>query len=74
MTESRRLSVVPGRRLTGAWPPSATGRGWGPPETSYRKAMTQDTVGGYGVERSETEPPVSLLSCTAEEMPNRGRS
>ena len=29
----------------------------GPPETSYRGAMTQDMVGGAGVERCGTESP-----------------
>ena len=65
------MVAVLGRRLPGAWPPSATGRGRGPPETSYCEAMTQDTVGGYGVERSGTEPPGSLLSGTAEEIPDQ---
>ena len=46
------LFVQDGDSHTGAWPPSAMGRGRGPPETSYpRQRMTQDTVGGYG--RSE---------------------
>jgi len=30
------------------WPPPATGRGRGPTETSYRAAMTQETLGGAG--------------------------
>ena len=60
-----------GRRLPGAWPPSATGRGRGPPETSSCAARTQETVGGYGVERSGTEPPGSLLSGTAMEIPDQ---
>ena len=29
-----------------AWPPSATGRGRGPQDASYRAAMTQQIVGG----------------------------
>ena len=33
--------------------------------------MTQETVGGYGVERSGTEPPGSLLSGTAMEIPDQ---
>ena len=65
------MVAVLGRRLPGAWPPSATGRGRGPPETSYCEAMTQDTVGGYGVERSGTEPPGSRLPGTAVEIPDQ---
>ena len=43
------MAAVMERRFPGAWPPSATGRGRGPPETSSRVARTQETVGGYGV-------------------------
>ena len=37
----------------------------------FAQQMTQDTVGGYGVERSGTEPPGSLLSGTAMEIPDQ---
>ena len=68
---NRGFVAVLGRRLPGAWPPSATGRGRGPPETSSCVARTQETAGGDGVKRSETEPPGSLLSGTAEEIPGQ---
>ena len=58
---SSSTAAVLGRRCPGACPPSATGRGRGPPETSSRAAGTQETVGGYGVERSGTEPPGYLV-------------
>ena len=31
----------------------------------FAQQMTQDTVGGYGVERSGTEPPGDLLPAAA---------
>ena len=34
-------------------PPPDSGRGRGPSDTSYRKAMTQETMGGAGVEGAE---------------------
>ena len=49
--------------VTEAWPPSAKGRGMGPAGyKSSAKQMTKETVGGYGVERSETEPSVTTNS------------
>ena len=34
-------------------PPPDSGRGRGPSDTSYREAMTQETMGGAGVEGAE---------------------
>ena len=53
-------------RGPGTWPPSATGRGWGPQDASYRAAMTQQSVGGYGVSVSERSSPVPCVSRSAE--------
>ena len=50
--------------VTKAWPPSAKGRGMGPAGyKSSAKQMTCETVGGYGVERSETKPFVTIYPC-----------
>ena len=53
-------------RGPGTWPPSATGRGWGPQDASYRAAMTQQIVGGYGVSVSERSSPAPCVSRSAE--------
>ena len=37
----------------------------------FAQQMTQDTVGGYGVERSGTEPPGDLLPAAANVISTR---
>jgi len=53
--------------MSGGVAPLGHGKREGPAGDKSRVAGTQETVGGYGVERSGTEPPGSLLSSTAEE-------
>ena len=48
-------SLEEGDNLPEACPPPDTGRGRGPTDTSSREAGTQETLGGAGVKRSETE-------------------
>ena len=48
-------SLEEGDNLLEACPPPDTGRGRGPTDTSSREAGTQETLGGAGVKRSETE-------------------
>ena len=64
MERSAALTLV--TREPGTWPPSATGRGRGPQDASYRAAMTQQIVGGYGVSVSERSSPVPCVSRSAE--------
>ena len=58
--------------VTKAWPPSAKGRGMGPAGyKSSAKQMTWETVGGYGVERSETKPFVTIYPCIVKGAENK---
>ncbi len=73
----REVGRVAGRQaVQGTWPPPAKGRGRGPPETSSRKAGTQDTVGGAGVSVANGVPlhclPSGARSPAADVSPHKG--